>query len=51
MSRYISETLKKEVFKRAKNCCEYCLLHQEDSYYTFQIDHIISIKHGGQTTL
>jgi HNH endonuclease len=50
-TRYISEKIRREVQKRAKNCCEYCLMHQDDSFYTFQIDHIISLKHGGLTVL
>lgn len=35
------------VKERAKNICEYCLLHQEDAFFRFHIDHIISLKHGG----
>jgi hypothetical protein len=49
--RYISERLKKMVFKRANFMCEYCHLKAEDSYYTHQIEHIISLKHGGLTVL
>jgi hypothetical protein len=30
--------------------CEYCILHEEDSYSPHQIDHIISRKHGGSST-
>ena len=30
---------------------EYCLLHQDFSIYTHEIDHIIAQKHGGKTTL
>lgn len=51
MSRYISTYIKQQVMLRAKSCCEYCLLHQSDAYFTFQIDHIISLKHGGSTNL
>jgi hypothetical protein len=35
------------VTRRARNCCEYCLLHEDDSYSPHQIDHIVSRKHGG----
>ena len=46
---YISAELRQRVAARAKNCCEYCLIHEDDGYYTLQIDHVISEKHGGQT--
>lgn len=48
---YISQTLRKEVIERAKSCCEYCLVHQEDSLYTHEVDHIIPEKHRGDTVL
>jgi len=35
------------VGERAAFRCEYCLLHEEDSYCPHQIDHVISRKHGG----
>ncbi len=49
MSRYISEKLRKLVENRAKGICEYCLISIEDTYLGGEIDHIISIKHGGKT--
>lgn len=51
MSHYISNKLREHVVKRAGYCCEYCRLPLEDSFYPYHIDHIISIKHGGQTVL
>ncbi len=51
MSTYIPEMLRIEVVKRANHVREYCLFAQEDSFYSFQIDHIISLKHGGGTNL
>lgn len=48
---YISADLRRLVTDRAGNCCEYCRLSQDDSTFSFQIDHIISEKHEGQTTL
>jgi len=51
MSRYIPESLRILVAERAKHRCEYCLLPAQDSLFTFHIDHIISIKHGGETDL
>jgi hypothetical protein len=37
------------VWQRAHDTCEYCLLPQAHSILTFEIDHIIPRKHGGQT--
>lgn len=47
MSRYISESLRRLIAERAKFRCEYCLVSESNSFYTFQVDHIKSIKHGG----
>ena len=49
MSRYVSETLRNFVIKRANSRCEYCKIHLENSFFTFHLEHIISIKHGGKT--
>ena len=49
MSQYISEAIRKQVSIRANFRCEYCLISQDDTFHTCHIDHIISIKHGGQT--
>ncbi|MEM9951843.1 MAG: HNH endonuclease signature motif containing protein [Chloroflexota bacterium] len=46
---YIPEVLRQEVMARAKQCCEYCLLHERDSIYSHEIDHIIPEKHRGET--
>jgi hypothetical protein len=35
------------VRQRAKNRCEYCLLHQKHSTFTHHIEHIIAKQHGG----
>jgi hypothetical protein len=48
---YISAELRRIVFERAGGCCEYCLTNQADRYISFEIDHIISIKHGGATVI
>ncbi|MCP4702542.1 MAG: HNH endonuclease [Gammaproteobacteria bacterium] len=47
---YISAELRRQVAGRAAYVCEYCLIHDDDTFYGCQIDHIISEKHGGQTT-
>ncbi len=48
---YISAELRRQVIMRAANCCEYCRLSQEDNTFSFQVDHIIAEKHGGETEL
>lgn len=48
MSRpYISEELRRLVATRADYLCEYCLIHKDDTFLGCEIDHIISLKHGG----
>ncbi|MEO8074330.1 MAG: HNH endonuclease [Acidobacteriota bacterium] len=36
---------------RAHYVCEYCLIAEEDAFFRFQIEHIISRKHGGSSKL
>jgi 5-methylcytosine-specific restriction endonuclease McrA len=51
MSQYISENLRRQVADRALHRCEYCHIREDDTFLGFQIDHIISLKHGGPTEL
>jgi hypothetical protein len=46
---HIPANLRRIVEERAKLRCEYCLIHQEDYYWSFEIDHIYAEKHGGDT--
>ena len=46
---YISVALRRTVAKRANRLCEYCLIHEDDTYFGCQVDHIISEKHDGPT--
>jgi hypothetical protein len=46
----IGLALRRLVAVRAEYRCEYCILHEEDAYSPHQIDHIISRKHGGNST-
>ncbi len=46
----IPEALRQQVIERANACCEYCLIHQQDSLYVHEVDHIIPEKHRGQTS-
>jgi hypothetical protein len=45
----IPAALRDLVFARARQRCEYCLVHQDVSIYSHEVDHIIALKHGGQT--
>ena len=42
-----SEQLRWEVAQRANFRCEYCRIHQDDMFISFEIDHIVAQKHGG----
>ncbi len=48
---YISAALRKQVTDRADSKCEYCQFPQALSLFTFEMEHIISEKHEGETTL
>jgi len=49
MSSPVSEEARRLVAQRADFLCEYCLLHEDDGFFAFQTDHIISRKHGGNS--
>ena len=49
MSRYISENVRRLVAARAEYLCEYCLVHEDDTFFGCEVDHVISVKHGGPT--
>ncbi|MBP9663831.1 MAG: HNH endonuclease [Pyrinomonadaceae bacterium] len=51
MSSHISNAIREQVASRANNVCEYCLIAEEDSYFRHQIEHIVSVKHGGSSDL
>lgn len=48
-SSYVSIELRGLVATRADHLCEYCLIHEDDTFLGCTIDHIISLKHGGPT--
>jgi hypothetical protein len=50
MTTVISTTLRRAVIKRAAGRCEYCHKPQT-SFFPHEVDHVIALKHGGQTTL
>ncbi len=47
---YIKVELRRLVMERAGDICEYCLISAVDRSSGCQVDHIISVKHGGATT-
>ncbi|MEH2210636.1 HNH endonuclease [Nostoc sp.] len=49
-SNSISVELRRLVTQRTSGRCEYCRIHQNFSIYTHEVDHIIAVKHGGETT-
>ncbi len=51
MGSYISAELRRAVAERADYLCEYCLIHEEDTVFGCQVDHIISEKHNGETSI
>lgn len=51
MRKTFSNPIRLAVAFRALSKCEYCLLPEKLSFYNFQIDHIISLKHGGSNDL
>jgi 5-methylcytosine-specific restriction endonuclease McrA len=46
---HISAAHRRKIAARAAWRCEYCTLHDDDSFLGCEIDHIISEKHGGIT--
>lgn len=51
MNKSISSEVRLQVAKRAEFLCEYCLIAEEDTFFGCEIDHIISLKYGGASTL
>jgi hypothetical protein len=47
---YVNAELRRLVAVRADRICEYCLIHEDDTYVGCGMDHIVSEKHGGATT-
>ena len=49
MSDALPASLRTLVQRRASHRCEYCLLHEEDADLAHEPDHIIAIRHRGET--
>ncbi len=46
---HIPDHLRRLVMMRAASRCEYCHLHEDNTYFSHEIDHIYAEKHGGAT--
>lgn len=51
MSRPVGDATRRQVAERAYHVCEYCLIHEDDTFWGGHIDHIVSRKHGGSEEL
>ncbi|WP_020594600.1 HNH endonuclease [Spirosoma panaciterrae] len=51
MRQALSAKKRRLVAQRAEYRCEYCRVHEDDLFLAFEIDHIISVKHGGGNEL
>ena len=49
MASDVTDRQRRQAAERAYHVCEYCLVHEEDTFWGCQVDHIISRKHGGPT--
>lgn len=49
MADGLSAEIRLFVAARADYLCEYCLVAEEDTFFGCHVDHIISIKHRGET--
>ncbi|MBK7779503.1 MAG: HNH endonuclease [Ardenticatenia bacterium] len=50
MSSTVSAQLRRRVHERAKDRCEYCLIPETATLLKHEVDHVIAVKHGGETT-
>lgn len=51
MARSLSPALRQRVRTRASGKCEYCLVHQDVSIFSHEVEHIVALRHGGQAVL
>ncbi len=49
MADGVNAEIRLVVAARADYLCEYCLIAEEDTFFGCHVDHIISIKHRGET--
>lgn len=48
---HVSTEVRQYVMERAKHRCEYCLYPQHASFFAFEMEHIVAVKHGGSSSL
>jgi HNH endonuclease len=46
---HIPADVRRQVVSRAEGLCEYCLIHESDTHFGCEIDHVVNEKHGGPT--
>ena len=51
VAREVDDAVRRLVIERARRHCEYCLTHEDSVGFPHEIDHIVSRKHGGSSTL
>lgn len=49
--RYVTASEKRQIIERADRRCEYCQSHMDYSPQSFDIEHILPVALGGQTSL
>jgi hypothetical protein len=47
----VDETQREIVALRAGRACEYCRIREADDAYSFHVEHIIALKHGGSSQI
>jgi hypothetical protein len=50
MARDLSQQIRQLVAIRANQSCEYCLIPESYTFFGCEVDHIISLKHGGSNS-
>lgn len=50
MSEYVPAAMRRLVRERARSCCEYCLIHEDDCLLPHEPDHVVATKHRGETS-
>lgn len=46
----VTARLRAEVRQRAQGRCEYCQVHEGDTLFPHEADHIVADQHGGETS-
>lgn len=47
----IPTRLRSTVEQRARDSCEYCLVHKDYGFFVHEVDHVIARQHGGATSI